>query len=100
MKMAALPTENKQFTERLDADPIFMQGGAPTAHEVLSECGFLGPPGVKFPHLDNTVYQGLKYIMSVAVAKASAVLAYSLIFLNSRFVRSKKWYGSSSLAVS
>jgi hypothetical protein len=33
------PTENKQFTARLDADPIFMLGGAPTAHEVLSDTG-------------------------------------------------------------
>jgi hypothetical protein len=36
------PTENNQFTARLDGDPIFMQGGAPTAHEVSSECGFCG----------------------------------------------------------
>ncbi len=37
MKMASTPTENKRFTMRYDADPIFMPGGAPTAHEVLTE---------------------------------------------------------------
>jgi hypothetical protein len=40
MKMALTPIENKRFTARYDATPIFMLGGAPTAHEVLSECGF------------------------------------------------------------
>ena len=39
MKMALTPIENKKFTARYDANPIFMLGGAPTAHEVLSECG-------------------------------------------------------------
>src|SRR6266550_2290412 len=39
MKMASTPTENKPFTARYGAAPIFMLGGAPRAHEVLSECG-------------------------------------------------------------
>src|SRR6267378_8650407 len=47
MKMASIPTENKRFTARYDADPIFMRGGAPTAHEVLSECGFLASEGTR-----------------------------------------------------
>src|SRR6266550_8166469 len=37
MKMASTPTENKPFTARYGAAPIFMLGGAPRAHEVLSE---------------------------------------------------------------
>ena len=37
MKMASTPTENKRFTAQWQADSIFMLGGAPTAHEVLSE---------------------------------------------------------------
>jgi len=37
MKMASTPTENKRFTTRYDTDPIFMPGGAPTAHKVLTE---------------------------------------------------------------
>jgi hypothetical protein len=41
MKMASTSTDNKRFTARHRAGLIFMQGGAPTAHEVLSECGFL-----------------------------------------------------------
>src|SRR6266478_4350911 len=41
MKMASTPTENKPFTARHGAAPIFMLGGAPRAHEVLSECGLL-----------------------------------------------------------
>src|ERR1039458_8947718 len=31
-------TENKRFTARHDAHPIFMHHGALTAHEFLSEC--------------------------------------------------------------
>jgi hypothetical protein len=46
MKMTTTPTENKGFTAQHDADPIFMLGGAPTAHEVLSECGFLPTDGI------------------------------------------------------
>src|SRR6266550_3148786 len=36
MKMASTPTENKPFTARYGAAPIFMLGGAPRAHEVLA----------------------------------------------------------------
>jgi hypothetical protein len=35
MKMASTPTENKPFTARYGAAPIFMLGGAPRAHEVF-----------------------------------------------------------------
>jgi hypothetical protein len=40
MKMTPTSTENKQFAARYDAGRIFMLGGAPRAHEVLSESGF------------------------------------------------------------
>src|ERR1700674_2246455 len=39
MKIGSSPTGNKRFMARHGADPIFMYGGAPTVHEVLSECG-------------------------------------------------------------
>ena len=39
MKIVSTSTENKRFTGRHDADRIFMHGGAPTAHVVLSVCG-------------------------------------------------------------
>ena len=39
MKMASTPTENKPFTARYGAAPIFMLGGAPRAHEVCYENG-------------------------------------------------------------
>jgi hypothetical protein len=38
MKMAFTSAENKLFAAEFDAGPIFMFGGAPTAHEILSEC--------------------------------------------------------------
>src|SRR5882762_10948197 len=45
-----------------------MQGGAPTAHEVLSECGFFGPHRVKFPSSAKT-YQDFKEPYSFAAMK-------------------------------
>src|SRR6266576_3613724 len=54
MKMASTPTENKPFTARYGAAPIFMLGGAPRAHEVLSVTGFLA--GAVFrPHPDSAI---------------------------------------------
>jgi hypothetical protein len=50
MKMASTSTENRRFMVRY---PIFMFGGAPTAREVLSECGPTG--SAKIPHSDETV---------------------------------------------
>jgi hypothetical protein len=38
IKMAFTSAENKQFAAEYDAGPIFMFGGASTAHEILSEC--------------------------------------------------------------
>jgi hypothetical protein len=37
MKIASTPTEIKRFTTPQQADSIFMLGGAPAAHDVLSE---------------------------------------------------------------
>jgi hypothetical protein len=39
MKMVSTSTEIKRVAARYDAAPIFMLGGAPTAHEVFSESG-------------------------------------------------------------
>jgi hypothetical protein len=50
MKMTLTSTENKRFTARHEADPIFMLGGAPTAHEVLSERGFWASGCLKFDY--------------------------------------------------
>jgi hypothetical protein len=41
MKMALTSTENKRFRAQDRPGPIFMLGGAPTAHDVLSERGYL-----------------------------------------------------------
>jgi hypothetical protein len=58
MKMALTSTENKRFRAQDRPGPIFMLGGAPTAHDVLSECGFL--PKVRIgPHSDNPCLSGL-----------------------------------------
>jgi hypothetical protein len=44
MKMALTSTENKRFRAQDRPGPIFMLGGAPTAHDVLSECEYLLHP--------------------------------------------------------
>src|SRR6266403_2906132 len=54
LKMASTPTKNKRFTTRFDADPLFVPGGAPTAHEVLSEGGIFRRNRIG-PHSDNPV---------------------------------------------
>ena len=56
MKMASTPTENKPFTARYGAAPIFMVGGAPRAHEVLSECGIFA--GCDSGHLPRIPFLG------------------------------------------
>src|SRR6266404_1546658 len=59
MKITSTPTENKRFTARYGAAPIFMLGGAPRAHEVLSETGFL--PRANFrPHSDKPRSSGVR----------------------------------------
>jgi len=58
MKMALTSTENKRFRAQDRPGPIFMLGGAPTAHDGLSECGFL--PKVRIgPHSDNPCLSGV-----------------------------------------
>jgi hypothetical protein len=58
MKIASTPTEINRFATPYQADSIFILGGVPTAHDVLSEYGFL-PSGRIGPHSDNPVYQDL-----------------------------------------
>ena len=54
--MASTPTKNKRFTTRFDAGPTFIPGGAPIAHEVLSEGGIFRRNRIG-PHSDNPVSQ-------------------------------------------
>ena len=76
MKMVSTSTENKQFTARHVADPIFMLGGARTAHVVLSEYGYLpydGTPG----HIPRRpAYQG--GVKTMLVSLDPALVANSL----------------------
>ena len=60
--MASTPTKNKRFTTRFDAGPLFVPGGAPTAHEVLSEGGIFRRNRIG-PHSDNPRLSGVGLVV-------------------------------------